>query len=164
QPDYTWGRFMGMPLESPETGRVVPEFFHLFPAIGAYLFQGAGVKGALVTPCVFGVLGTLAVFLAWRRVFGLPVALLASALLAINVIQVWFARYPMSEAMAQFLLFFGLWAFAVWEERGSSAFGALAGFALGLGLLVRIDSVLMVVPLGVYALLRRSHGEMPWSR
>ena len=49
--DYTWGRFMGMPLERPETGRVVPEHFHLFPAFGAYLFQAIGVKGALATPC-----------------------------------------------------------------------------------------------------------------
>src|SRR5688572_30986764 len=42
------------PLENPETGRVVPEHFHLFPAFGAYLFQTMGVKGALATPCVFG--------------------------------------------------------------------------------------------------------------
>ncbi len=163
-PDYTWGRFMGMPLESPASGRVVPEFFHLFPAFGAYLYQAMGVKGALATPCVFGVLGTLAVFLAWRRLFGMPVALIAAVLLSLNVIQVWFARYPMSEAMAQFLLFLGLWAFALWEERGSAAFGALAGFALGLTLLVRIDSVLMVVPLGVYVFVRRAHGALPWSR
>ena len=61
---------MGFPLERPETGRVVPEFFHLFPAFGAYLFQAMGVRGALATPPVFGVLGTLAVLLALRRLFG----------------------------------------------------------------------------------------------
>ena len=63
RPDYSWGRFMGFPLERPQTGRVVPEFFHLFPAFGAYLFQAMGVRGALATPCVFGVLGTLAALL-----------------------------------------------------------------------------------------------------
>ena len=68
-----WGRFMGMPLESPESGRVVPEFFHLFPAFGAYLFAALGIRGALAAPCVFGVLGTLAVLPAWRRVFGTAV-------------------------------------------------------------------------------------------
>ena len=46
----SWGRFMGFPLERPQTGRVVPEFFHLFPAFGAYLFQAMGVRGALATP------------------------------------------------------------------------------------------------------------------
>ncbi|HUG53792.1 MAG TPA: glycosyltransferase family 39 protein [Vicinamibacteria bacterium] len=162
--DYSWGRFMGMPLERPETGRVVPEFFHLFPAFGAYLFQAMGVKGALATPCVFGVLGTLAVFFAWRRVFGAPVATLAAGLLCLNVVQVWFARYPMSEPMAEFLVFLGLWAFALWEERGSAALGALAGACLGLTLLVRIDSVLIVVPLALYVFVRRAQGALPWSR
>jgi hypothetical protein len=159
--DYSWGRFMGMPLERPETGRVVPEFFHLFPAFGAYLYQAMGVRGALAAPCVFGVLGTLAVFFAWRRLFGTAVALLASVLLAINVIQVWFGRYPVSEPMSEFLLFLGLWAFAVWEERAATAMGILAGAAFGLTLLVRIDSVLVVVPLGIYLFVRRAHGRAP---
>jgi len=158
-----WGRFMGFPLERPETGRVVPHGFHLFPAFGAYLFQSMGAKGALATPCVFGVLGTLAVFFAWRRVFGPAPALLAAVLLSLNVVQVWFARYPLSETVSQFLLFLALLAFAHWEERGSTAFGALAGFALGLSLLVRIDSVLIAVPLGAYVLVRRAHGELPWA-
>jgi hypothetical protein len=163
-PDETWGRFMGMPLERPETGRVVPEFFHLFPAFGAYLFQAMGVRGALAAPCVFGVLGTLAVFFTWRRLFGAPVALLAAGLLSINVIQVWFGRYPMSEPMTEFLLFLGVWAFAMWEERGAPAFGALAGAALGLTLLAHLTGVLIVAPLALYFFIRRARGALPWAR
>ena len=44
---------MGFALERPQTGRVFPEFFHLFPSFGAYLFSTMGVKGALATPVVF---------------------------------------------------------------------------------------------------------------
>ncbi len=161
-PDYSWGRFMGMPLERPQTGRVVPEFFHLFPAFGAYLFQSMGVRGALATPCLFGILGTLAVFFAWRRIFGPAPAFLAAVLLAVNVVQVWFARYPMAEGMSQFLLFLGLLAFAHWEERRSAAFGALAGAAFGLALLARIDNVLLGVALAAWVLVRRARGELPW--
>lgn len=160
-PDFTWGRFMGFPLERPETGRVTPEFFHLFPAFGAYLFQAMGVKGALATPPVFGILGTFGVFLVFRRLFGPPTALLAALLLALNAVQVWFARYPVSEPMSQFLIFLGLLAFAHWEERGSTAFGLLAGFVLGLSLLVRIDSVLIALPLLIYLLVRRTHRDLP---
>ena len=162
--DGPWGRFMGMPLESPESGRVVPEFFHLFPAFGAYLFAALGVRGALAAPCVFGVLGTLAVLLAWRRVFGTAVGWMAAVLLSINVIQVWFGRYPVAEPMSQFLVFLALWAFAVWEERGAPMWGLLAGTALGLTLLVRIDNVLVLVPLGLYLLVRRAQGALSWSR
>ena len=150
--DFSWGRFMGFPLERPQTGRVVPEFFHLFPAFGAYLFQAMGVKGALATPPVFGVLGTLGVFFVFRRLFGPAAALLGALLLAVNVVQVWFARYPVSEAFSQFLIFLGVLALAHWEERGAPPSALLAGAAFGLSLLVRIDSVLVLVPLGLYLL------------
>ncbi len=163
-PDFTWGRFMGFPLERPETGRVFPEFYHLFPTFGAYLFQSMGVKGGLATSPIFGVLGTLGVFFVLRRLFGPPAALLGALLLATNVVQVWFARYPVSEPMSQFLLFLGLLAFLLWEERGSAALGLLAGAAFGLSLLVRIDSVLVVVPLGAYVLVRRARRDLPWRR
>lgn len=163
-PDFSWGRFMGFPLERPETGRVFPEFFHLFPAFGAYLFQSMGVKGALAAPCVFGILGAMACFFALRRVIGPGPGLLAAILLCLNVIQVWFSRFPVSEPMSLFLFFTGLFAIALWEESASPFFGALAGIAFGLSLLVRIDSVLILIPLGVYIAIRRSQGTLPWKR
>src|SRR4029450_13758541 len=163
-PDFSWGRFMGVPLESPRSGRVFPEFFHLFPAFGAYLFQSMGVKGALATPPVFGVLGTLGAFFVLRRLFGDAAALLGGLLLGTNVGQVWCSAYPVSEPVSQFLLFLGLLAFALWEARGTAAFGVIAGFAWGLTFLVRIDSVLLLLPLGLYVLVRRAHGDLPVRR
>jgi hypothetical protein len=158
--DYNWGRFMGFPLERPETGRVVPEFFHLFPAFGAYLFAAMGVKGALATPPVFGILGTLAVYFAFRRVFGAAPALLAALLLSVNVVQVWFARYPVSEGLSQLLVFTAFLAVARWEQSRAAVFGVLAGAALGLALLVRVDGVLVAAPLGAYLLVRRARGDL----
>lgn len=159
--DYEWGRFMGFPLERPETGRVLPEFFHLFPAFGAYLFQSMGIKGALATPPVFGVLATLAVFFALRAWLGAGPAALASLLLSVNVLQVWFARFPVSEMVSQLLTFLGLLALLRFEQRLAPHWGALAGCAFGLSLLVRIDSVLLAAPLLVYLMVRRAHGELP---
>ncbi len=159
---FSFSRFMGFDLERPESGRVVPQFFHLFPAFGAYLFQAMGVKGALATPPLLGILGTLAVFFALRRIFSPAVALLATLLLGANVVVVWFSRYPVSEPFSQLLIFLALLAVALWEEHGSSAFAAIAGAALGLSLMVRVDSVLVVVPLGLYALIRRARGDLGW--
>jgi len=158
--DYNWGRFMGFPLERPETGRVVPEFFHLFPAFGAYLFQAMGVKGALATPPVFGILGTLAVYFAFRRLFGPAPALLAALLLSVNVVEVWFARYPVSEGVSQLLVFTAFLAVSRFESSRVAAFGVLAGAALGLSLLVRIDGVLIAAPLAAYLLVRRARGDL----
>jgi Dolichyl-phosphate-mannose-protein mannosyltransferase len=147
---FSWARFMGFDLERPQTGRVFPEFFHLFPAFGAYLFAAMGTKGALATPVVFSVLGTLAVFLAFRRLLGDAPALLGALLLGANQVHVWFARFPASETASLFLFFLALLAFTRFEESGSPAFAALAGAALGLGLLVRIDAILVLLPLGLY--------------
>lgn len=147
---FSWARFMGFNLERPQTGRVFPEFFHLFPSFGAYLFSALGVKGALATPCVFGVLGTLAVFFASRRLLGDAPALLGTLLLATNVVQVWFAHAPVSETVSQFLYFLALLALARFEETESSIFAGLASAALGLGLLVRIDALLVLLPIGLY--------------
>lgn len=161
RPDFSWSRFMGFDLERPASGRVYPQFFHLFPVFGAYLFQAMGIRGALATPPVFGVLGTMAVFFATRRLFGRGPALLTGILLGVNVIQVWFGRYPVSETMSQFLLFTAMLLVVLWEEFRSRAFGALAGVSLGLSLLVRIDSALVVVPLLLYMLMRRLRGDLP---
>lgn len=161
--DFSFARFMGFDLERPSSGRVVPQFFHLLPAFGAYLFQAMGIKGALATPPLLAILGTLAVFLALRRLLGAPAALLGSLLLGLNVIQVWFARYPVSEPFSQLLVFLALLAVALFEERGAPAFAAIGGAALGLTLLVRVDSVLVVVPLGLYVWLRRAEGRFTWK-
>ena len=162
RPDFSWSRFMGFDLERPSSGRVYPQFFHLFPAFGAYLFQALGIRGALATPPVFGILGTMAVFFTMRRVFGQAPALLTGILLALNIVQVWFARYPVSETMSQCLLFTAMLLIALWEEQRSEAFGFLGGVALGLSLLVRIDSALVVVPLLLYVLIRRLRADLPW--
>jgi hypothetical protein len=161
---FEWGRFMGFPLERPETGRVVPEFFHLFPAFGAYLFQTMGVKGALATPPVFGVLATLAVYFALRALLGRGAALLGALLLAANVLQVWFARFPVSEMVSQLLIFLGLAALLRAERGAGDAWGALAGAAFGLSLLVRIDSVLIAAPLLLFASTRAVQGAWPRRR
>jgi hypothetical protein len=62
-------------------------------------------------------------------------------------------------------MFLGLLAFSHWEEEEDGALlGILAGGALGLSLLVRIDSILVVLPLGLYLLVRHAHGDLPWRR
>jgi hypothetical protein len=158
---FSGSRFTGFPLESPESGRVFPQFFHLFPAFGALLHAGAGTSGALAAAGLLGVLGTLAVFFALRLWVGAGAALLAALLLETNLVQVWFARSSLSETFQQLLVFLGVLALARWERRGGAAFGALAGTAFGLALLARIDSLLVVTALVLYLAWRLARREIP---
>lgn len=146
KPQPSWPRFMGFELDHPKSGLVTPQFFHLFPAFGAYLYETMGVRGALATPPIFGIFGTLAAFFLARRMFGVVVATVGALGLATTVLQVWFARYPVSEGFSQFLILAGLLAHRLDLDLEERAFGWLAGVFWGLTLLVRIDGILLIVP------------------
>jgi hypothetical protein len=149
-PPWAHSRFLGYYLESPETGRTVSQGFHLYPvwiAIAASLFE---MKAGLYATPFFALLGLLGVFFAARRIFGLEVALWAAALLGVFQIQIWFARFPNTEILVQFLYALSLLAFHFMREERSRPFAALAGAALGSTFLVRIDTILFLVPLALY--------------
>jgi hypothetical protein len=96
-----------------ESGRVVPQFFHLYPAWIGLLAGLLGLRGGLLATGLLGFLGVWSVGMLGRRLAGRWVGLLAMLFLALNGVQVWFSRYSTSEATVQFLTFAGLYAFAV---------------------------------------------------
>jgi hypothetical protein len=141
------------------SGRVVPQFFHLFPAWIGLLAAFLGQKGGLLATGLLGWLGVWSVGMLGRRLAGHWVGWLGMLLLGLNGVQVWFSRYSTSEASVQFLLFAGLYAFAVMMQEPNvrvagkqicsrATFGALlAGLALGQVALTRIDFILVVGPM-----------------
>lgn len=61
-PTEYWGiRFMGVFLNNPDTGEVIPGFPHLLPASIALGYGVAGIRGATTTVVVWAVLGLLSV-------------------------------------------------------------------------------------------------------
>ena len=101
---------MGFFVQDPDTGAVVGQFPHLFPASIAIGYGLDGLTGARRAVGVWAILGVLAVYFAGRRLVGAPAAWVAAALLTLNVVQVWFARYPNAEMVMQALLFAALLA------------------------------------------------------
>jgi hypothetical protein len=85
-------RFMGFWLLDAREGRVVGQFPHLFPASIAIGYGLFGLSGARMTVGAWAALGLLAVYFAGARFVGRAAAFAAAALLALHVIQVWFAR------------------------------------------------------------------------
>lgn len=163
-------------------GRIVPQFFHLYPSWIGLLAALLGERGGLLATGVLGLLGVWSVGMIGRRLAGGWAGFLAALLLAINGVQVWFSRYSTSEAAAQFLCFAALYFFAAmaapdehasddpssvpgggaaapgarrvaWSISPPVAYGFLSGVAAGQLVLVRIDSVFLVVPLLVGYLL-----------
>ncbi len=141
-------------------GRVIPDFFHLHPTWQAVAYAAGGVRAALLMTGLWALLGSLAVYFAVRQFSNWPVAMLTLFGLTANAMQVWFARYPVTEMLTQFLLWSGLWAFSAWltGRRPLSLWGLLAGLALGQLFLTRIDTLfLLAIPFlaALWLLLRR---------
>ncbi len=130
-------------------GLIIPQFYPLHPAWQAVGYALGGLRAELLITPLWGFLGALAVYFTTRRLWGWRVGMLALVALSVTALQVWFARYPTTEMLTQFLFWTGAWALIAWmdkqEPRGLWA--ALAGAALGQVFLTRIDAyVLLILP------------------
>jgi 4-amino-4-deoxy-L-arabinose transferase-like glycosyltransferase len=122
-------------------GQIIPQFYPYHPVWQAVAYSLAGTRGALMLTGLWALLGSLAVYLTARRVGGRLAAGLTLVALSLNALQIWFARYPTTEALSQYLLWTGLWALVVWlaERERQPVWGLLAGLSWGALFLTRID-------------------------
>lgn len=144
QSSYYSNRFMGFFLKDPSSGVTIGQFPHLYPASIAVAYDLSGLTWALGVVGAWAILGLLAVYFAGARFVGRAAAWAASALLALHVLEVWFARSPGSEPATQALLFTAILAFARAHQDEDRFFGPVAGALLGLLLFLRIDAFMAV--------------------
>ena len=158
----------GFYVTSAAEGKVTPQFYPLHPVWQAVAFSlagspVAGVQAELLMTGFWMLLATLAIYMAARELGGLPTAVLALIALSLMALQVWFARYPTTEALTQFLLWAGLWGILMWlgDRRPPALWAFLSGTALGSVFLVRID-VLIMLP--IFMLLIVALWARGWRR
>jgi hypothetical protein len=163
-PDYYSLRFMGFFVQSPDAGTVVGQFPHLYPASIAVAYGIDGLTGARRATGWWALLGLMAVYFVGARWLGRVPAAAAAALLAFNVVQVWFARYPNSEIAMQALLFAALLANARAHVDRDPFFAPIAGALLGLMLFLRLDSALAIAGVFGGLTLGLAAGQRPrWT-
>ncbi|HET7220316.1 MAG TPA: hypothetical protein VFJ02_19810 [Vicinamibacterales bacterium] len=142
--DYYGLRFMGFWITNPDTGAVVGQFPHVFPASIAIGYGLDGLTGARRAVGFWSILGVLALYFMSVRLVGRAAAWAAAGLLCLHVLQVWFARYPNAEVVMQALLFAALLASARAHVDDDRFFAPVAGFLLGFLLFLRFDAILGV--------------------
>ena len=147
--EYFDNRFMGFYLQDPETGAVVGQFPHLYPASIALGYDIGGIRGALGTVGFWAVLGVVAVYLVGARLIGRPAAFAAGVLLSLNLAEVFFGGYPNTEVVMQALLFAAILACARAHQDGDAFFAPVAGVLAALLIFLRQDAPLAVGALGV---------------
>jgi hypothetical protein len=157
-------RFMGFFIEDPDSGAVVGQFPHLFPASIAIGYGIDGLTGARRTVGFWAALGLLAVYFAGVRIAGRAAATAAAALLGLHVLQVWYARYPSSEIVMQPLLFAAVLAADRALADDDGFFGLLAGVLLGLLIWLRFDVVLAIAAVAAaIAVAYPRRRTIPWA-
>lgn len=159
-PPWSQPRFLGFHMDSPDSGHISPQGLHLYPVwigIASQLFE---MKAGLYATPFFALMGVAGFFFALRRLFNTEVALWASGMMAVFQIQIWFARFPNAEILVQFLYVTGLLTFYFMDEKRSSVAGLLSGAAFGATLLVRMENLLFLLPLGLYLGWRRLRRDL----
>ena len=151
--------FPGFYVEDADQGFVTPQFYPFHPVWQAVAFTLAGsnvegVEAELLIAGLWMLFASVAIILTARELGGRYAAVLVMAALSVNALQVWFARYPTTEALTQFLLWSGIWAMVLWfgEEKPASLWALVSGTALGAVFLVRID-LLVLLPIFLLVVL-----------
>jgi hypothetical protein len=152
-------RFMGFFVQDPDTGATIGQFPHLFPASVAIAYGIDGLTGARRTVGAWALRGLVAVYLLGARVFRRAAAAAAAVLLAQNVNEVWFGRYPNTELAMQALAFAALLANARTHVEDDPFFAPVGGWLTALLLFIRFDAVLIVAAIAVGQLLGLAAGQ-----
>jgi hypothetical protein len=167
-------RFAGVWVRDTATGRIVPQFYHLWPALLATAYDVDGYDGLRFAVPFMGVLAVLCMVAVARRAgtalagpaAGLVAAGSAGLLLATNMLEVWQSRFPTTEVLAEALYLGALLGIVVALQTRWRAAAGVAGLLVGIGWLNRADGLLLVLlSVGVGAALlatRRWDARATW--
>ena len=151
-------RFLGYFITDLDRGVVVGQFPHLYPAWVAIAYELNGLTGARYVHGLWAIAGVLAVYFLGAALFGRRAGFAAAGLLTLNVAQVWFARYFISEPFLQALIFTALLAFVRSQDKQGQFFAPVAGALSGLIIFVNLSGVIFMAALVAAAIAGRIMG------
>jgi hypothetical protein len=159
-------RFPGIWITDATTGTILPQFYHLWPALLATSYDAGGYTALVATTPVLGALGVALAAAAARRIAGPIASWTAALVLATNMMEVWQAKYPTTEILAQVLFTGALLGVLVAIQTGWRWPALAGGMLVGIGYLARPDGLLLVLfAVGLLALLwvlRRFDARAGW--
>ena len=123
---------------------VTAGFSPLFPVLTALGHALVSPQGALVVAPLFATLSLIGLWCVARRLGGVRAAWLAAALTAVSMPQIWFAKIPLPETVAQCFVMAGVLAWLVATARGAPRWACAAGWFLGLACFAKVDLIVLL--------------------
>jgi hypothetical protein len=143
---HLFNRFSGGIQIADGQPLILPNFFHLFPVLGACITLLFGSGTAIFLNPAAAVMSVWSIWLLGRRLSSPMTGWLAAILLTVNFGEIWFARFASSEMLCQTLVLVGLVCTSIATDDGPSSSGVLAGGAFGLAALTRVDVFFLILP------------------
>lgn len=143
----------GFYLTDIQKGEVTPQFFFFYPAQMAVLMTFIGTRGGFLLLALFGLVSLVALYLIALEIMNRGAALLAGLLLAVNFLQVYFAKYSTAEMAMQAFFLTGLFFYISHRRRMEEGVpeaawpGFLSAVCFGCMLLIHMEALLITVPL-----------------
>jgi hypothetical protein len=138
-------RFAAMFVRDKDSGRIVPQFYHLWPALLATGHDAAGIDAIWAATPAIGVLAVMLFVALLLRIGGVAAAAIGGLLLCTNMLQVWQAKYPTAEILAQAFFLGTLLAMVVAAQTRWRPALFLAGLFVGIAFLNRADGWVFVM-------------------
>ena len=146
------GGFLIADIAEPD---VTAGFSPLFPVLTALFYEAVPARGAPAVTPLFAVLSLGGLFLVGASIGGIRTGLLAAVLLAVSLPQLWFAKYPVPDIVAQFFVVAGLLALLAAFRDDRPWLAAAAGGLFGMACFAKVDMiVLLTVTLTAFAAWR----------
>jgi len=143
-------QFNGLVITNYSTGEIRPTFLPMSAIWIAASYLIFGLGGWLYITPLFGLLAMIGVFLAAKQAFNWKVAAIASSILTMNYLQIWFSRSHSAEIMLQFMIFGGIFAFVLFTKSKDKFLGIVSALCLGLSFVTSIEATLIVIPIVIY--------------
>ena len=156
----------GFQVRSVTDTTVSTGFSPLFPVLTGLFHQVGSVRGSLYVAPVFATLSMCCLFLIAGHLGGQRTAWLSVALTLATLPQVWFARLPVAEMVAQFFVLAAVLAWLVALRDRARRWALATGWFLGLACFAKVDlNVVLPVVLTAFAawrwLVRPEEGTAP---
>lgn len=146
------GGFLIADIDDPD---VTAGFSPLFPVLTALSHEALPGTGAPPVTPLFAVLSIGGLLLVGASIGGIRTGLLAAVFLAVSLPQIWFAKYPVPDILAQFFVVAGLLALLAAYRDDRPWLAAAAGGLFGMACFAKVDMiVLLSVTLAAFAAWR----------